>query len=103
MTTTGTFTCWECGGTFPKGWTDEEAAAEAAANGFDPAASDTVTVCDNCFVPPPWTDPEGCKAALTRRGWSEDEIAAGIAAAEAEIQQWRAALATLADIAQEPS
>jgi len=96
---TGTFTCWECGGTFPKGWTDEEARAESAANGFDPGAADMVTVCDDCHVPPPWTDLEGCKTALSRRGWSAAEIAAGIASAETEMREWRGALATLADIA----
>ena len=44
-----TFTCARCGGTFPKGWSDEEAAAEAAAI-FTPAElAATDVVCDDCF------------------------------------------------------
>lgn len=42
-----TFTCAECGGTFNKARTDDEARAEAAVHGFDPA--DCVIVCDDCF------------------------------------------------------
>lgn len=45
------FTCANCGGTFEKTWSDEEAAAEAA--GLLPAeqfeASGTAMVCDDCF------------------------------------------------------
>ena len=47
-----TFTCESCGRTFPKGWSDEEAAAEAeelfpGINPGDPAEAGTV--CDDCF------------------------------------------------------
>jgi len=47
-----TFTCESCGRTFPKGWSDEEAAAEAeelfpGINPDDPAEAGTV--CDDCF------------------------------------------------------
>lgn len=45
------FTCANCGGTFEKTWSDEEAAAEAAA--LIPAEqfeeSGTAVVCDDCF------------------------------------------------------
>ena len=44
-----TFTCANCGETFPKGWSDEEAAAEAEAI-FTPAElAATEVVCDDCF------------------------------------------------------
>lgn len=47
--TGGTFTCDLCGGTFPKGWSDEEAAAEAEGL-FSPAELEaTSVVCDDCF------------------------------------------------------
>lgn len=42
------FTCGECGETFEMGWTDDEAKAEATANGFDLDA-DNVIVCDPCY------------------------------------------------------
>lgn len=47
-----TFTCESCGKTFPKGWSDEEAAAEAeeffpGINVSDPAEAGLV--CDGCF------------------------------------------------------
>lgn len=43
------FTCSQCGDTFPKGWSDEGAAAERDElwAGVDPA--DCVIVCDDCF------------------------------------------------------
>ena len=45
-----TFTCGRCGGTFPKGWSDEEAAAEAEAI-FSPAELAAIeVVCDDCFT-----------------------------------------------------
>jgi len=47
----GTFTCGACGGTFPRGWTDEEAAAEALA-AFSPGELLTEAVgvvCDDCW------------------------------------------------------
>jgi hypothetical protein len=49
------FRCHECLGVFEKAWPDDEARAEATANGFDPDADDIVTVCDDCHqqLPPP--------------------------------------------------
>ena len=49
---TETFTCASCGGTFDKGWSDEEAAAEAeelfpGINVSDPAEAGVV--CDGCY------------------------------------------------------
>lgn len=47
-----TFTCESCGETFPKGWTDEEAAAEAQElfPGIDPGdPAEAGTVCDDCY------------------------------------------------------
>ena len=49
---TETFTCESCGDTLPKGWTDEEAAAEAeelfpGINVTDPAEAGVV--CDACY------------------------------------------------------
>lgn len=44
------FECECCGGAFAKAWSDEECAAEAAANfpGLHPA--DRATVCDPCYA-----------------------------------------------------
>jgi len=39
------FKCEACGGTFTKGWTDEEALAESAALGF---GGDLAVICDDC-------------------------------------------------------
>ena len=49
---TETFTCDSCGDTLPKGWTDEEAAAEAeelfpGIDVTDPAEAGVV--CDDCY------------------------------------------------------
>ena len=47
-----TFTCEACGKTFPKGWSDEEAAAEAEElfPGIDPGdPAEAGTVCDDCY------------------------------------------------------
>ena len=49
---TETFTCESCGDTLPKGWSDEEANAEAqelfpGINPGDPA--EAATVCDDCY------------------------------------------------------
>ena len=49
---TETFTCASCHGTFPKGWSDEEAAAEAeeffpGINVTDP--EEAGMVCDGCY------------------------------------------------------
>jgi hypothetical protein len=45
---TKTFTCENCGLTFPSDTTDEEMALEAAANGWD-EDDDLGIVCDGCF------------------------------------------------------
>lgn len=46
---TETFVCAECNGTFNKGRSDEEALAEASANGFDGIPqNEMVVVCDDC-------------------------------------------------------
>ena len=42
-----TYKCAQCGGTFDKGWTDDEALAEKSANGFDEL--DCAVVCDDCY------------------------------------------------------
>lgn len=44
-----TFTCAACGGTFPKGWSDEEAKSEAKALWGDVPAEECVVICDDCF------------------------------------------------------
>ena len=53
MSGTGeSYTCERCGGTFKKGWSDEEAIAEATAlfpAGHIAAPEDQATVCDPCF------------------------------------------------------
>ncbi|MGI4876668.1 MAG: hypothetical protein ACRYG4_04210 [Janthinobacterium lividum] len=43
------YTCAKCGGTFDKGWSDEEAAAELAASFAVPLA-DCDLVCDPCYT-----------------------------------------------------
>ena len=44
------YTCEECSGTFTKGWSDDEADAEAAANpGSTPRCARTALVCDECY------------------------------------------------------
>jgi hypothetical protein len=45
-----TFTCYRCGETFEKGWSDEEAEAEARGLLSDAEMDDKVTVCDDCYV-----------------------------------------------------
>lgn len=78
----GTFTCDSCGKTFPKGWSDEEAAAEAEElfPGIDVTDPDEAgIVCDACYghimgraraeapeaIGPGWRDwePSGCYRA----------------------------------------
>ncbi len=44
-----TYKCAACGGTFTKGWTDEEAAAEAASVFTPEELKDTSLVCDPCW------------------------------------------------------
>jgi hypothetical protein len=46
--TENTFTCEACGGTFEKAWTDEEAAAERAANGW--TGTDCGLTCHDCYL-----------------------------------------------------
>lgn len=43
------FTCAYCRKTFPKGWSDEEAAQEAANLFPDHEQKDMEVVCDDCF------------------------------------------------------
>lgn len=38
------YACAQCGGTFPREWSDEEALAEARDNGFNPDTEDMVSV-----------------------------------------------------------
>ena len=45
-----TFICARCGGTFTKGWADDEADAEARQNLQKPlGAPGTAVVCDPCY------------------------------------------------------
>ena len=46
--TTDDWTCDSCGETFARGWSDEEARAEATAAGLGVAADDAL-VCDDCY------------------------------------------------------
>jgi hypothetical protein len=44
------YQCAECGGVFERGWTEEQARAEQAANGFaDLPPEDTACVCEDCY------------------------------------------------------
>lgn len=45
-----TFVCAHCGGTFGKGWSDEEAVAEAAEMPWAPIdEADQEVICDDCY------------------------------------------------------
>ncbi len=44
-----TFTCARCGNTYEKEWSDEEAAAEAAATWSPAELESQATVCDDCY------------------------------------------------------
>jgi hypothetical protein len=46
---TETFTCEMCGGNYEKGWSDEEAEAEAKALFGELALQDRVVVCEDCY------------------------------------------------------
>lgn len=46
----GTFTCECCGGTFTKGWSDQEARDESVAAFGELAPEDQATVCDPCYA-----------------------------------------------------
>jgi hypothetical protein len=84
----GTFTCASCGDTFDKGWSDEEAAAEAQENfpGIDIGNPDEASVvCDDCYrhimgrarVEAPELIGPGWREASEARdlGITEDELA----------------------------
>jgi DNA-directed RNA polymerase subunit RPC12/RpoP len=44
------YQCAQCGGIFDFGWTDEEAKAEMAANGWgEMPPEDMAIVCDDCY------------------------------------------------------
>jgi len=45
----GTYTCARCGGTFGKGWSDEEAATEAAGSFTAVELEEVAVVCDDCY------------------------------------------------------
>lgn len=55
------FRCEMCDGIYLRGWTEEEAKAEAVANGFD--VNDCGMVCDDCYKKSPW-------GAYTKSIWS---------------------------------
>lgn len=44
-----TFTCTNCGGTFPKKWTDAEAEAEFKKNFHQWAKDKQAVICDSCY------------------------------------------------------
>lgn len=46
---TDTYTCERCKGVFEKGWTDEEAAAEAQQLFGDLSEDDKAVLCEDCF------------------------------------------------------
>ena len=43
-----TYDCAQCGGTFDKGWSDEEAMQESETNFGDVEAGDLAVICDDC-------------------------------------------------------
>ena len=45
------YTCVQCHGTYQRedDWTDEDAEAEARANGFDVDNDEMVVICDDCY------------------------------------------------------
>lgn len=50
MSESDTYTCAHCGGTFERGWTDEEAQAESVQNfGVRGDAPGMALVCDDCY------------------------------------------------------
>lgn len=48
MDEAGKYTCANCGRTFNKGWSDEEAEAEAV-EAFGAVPDDPVLLCDDCY------------------------------------------------------
>ncbi len=60
--TAPTFTCDNCHRTFPKGWSDVEARAEASRAGFpDQPIDQFAVVCDDCY--------QQIMAMAEREGW----------------------------------
>lgn len=49
MSASNTFTCSKCGGTFEKGWSDEEALAEKNSVFGGHAVEDCKLICDDCY------------------------------------------------------
>lgn len=49
MSDAPTFTCALCGGTFKKGWSEEEAIAEAHENFSAVELEDAAVICDDCY------------------------------------------------------
>lgn len=49
-----TYRCAQCGWEGESEWTDEEARAEAVANGFDPDGEPMAVICDDCYQARPW-------------------------------------------------
>lgn len=47
--TSNQYQCWKCKGVFEKGWSDEEAEAERAANWPRFSQDDCDVVCDDCY------------------------------------------------------
>ena len=43
-----TFLCWKCKGTFPKGWSDEEAEAEYKTLWGENLGEEREVLCDDC-------------------------------------------------------
>lgn len=52
-----TFQCWTCREFFEKGWTEEEARAEAASKGLDVERDGCAAVCTECYQKTPWRNP----------------------------------------------
>ena len=82
------FTCAQCGGTFDKEWSDEEALAEAAENFGE--IDDPVVICDDCYkrmiawLPPmQWKEDHVvlCRPPIHgASAWFEDAVARGLIA-----------------------
>lgn len=44
-----TYRCHQCGWEGESEWSDEEARAEAEANGYDPGDGTMAIICDDCY------------------------------------------------------
>lgn len=75
------FVCGECGGTFDKGWSDEDAQAEMLANFGELPDDDRVTVCDDCF--------QAMERNMRAAGLDFGDVDSHISAMD-EIQAWLA-------------